>query len=51
MHDDENRLALCLPIVNGDSDIGLSHELTHIVHAHFSNLTPNWERIIDATIL
>jgi len=48
---DENRLALCLPIENGESDILLSHELTHIVHSHTANLTANWERTIGSTIL
>lgn len=48
---DENRLALCLPIENGESDILLSHELTHIVHSHTANLTSDWERTIGSTIL
>ncbi|MFJ7973768.1 DUF2268 domain-containing putative Zn-dependent protease [Psychrobacillus sp. NPDC096389] len=48
---DENRLALCLPIENGESDILLSHELTHIVHSHIANLTAEWERTIGSTIL
>lgn len=48
---DENRLALCLPIENGDSDILLSHELTHIVHSHTANLSADWERTIGSTIL
>lgn len=48
---DENRLALCLPIENGESDIFLSHELTHIVHSHTANLTADWERTIGSTIL
>lgn len=39
MHDDENRLTLCLPIENGNSDIVLSQELTHFVHSHSANLT------------
>lgn len=50
---DENRLALCLPIENGESDIDilLSHELTHIVHSQTANLTADWERTIGSTIL
>lgn len=46
-----DRLALCLPIENGESDILLAHELTHIVHAQTANLTAEWERTIAATIL
>lgn len=48
---DEERLALCLPIENGDSDIILAHELTHIVHTQTANLTAEWERTIASTIL
>ena len=48
---DENRLVLCLPIENGESDILLSHELTHIVHSQTANLTADWERTIGSTIL
>lgn len=47
----ENRLALCLPIENGESDILLTHELTHIVHSHTANLTADWERTIGTIIL
>lgn len=48
---DDNRLALCLPIENGESDVLLSHELTHIVHSQTANLTADWERTIGSTIL
>ncbi|MGE7600460.1 DUF2268 domain-containing putative Zn-dependent protease [Lysinibacillus fusiformis] len=48
---DQDRLALCIPIECGDSDITLSHELTHVVHSKTANLTPNWERTIASTIL
>ncbi|MBT2691775.1 DUF2268 domain-containing putative Zn-dependent protease [Bacillus sp. ISL-55] len=48
---DVERLALCLPIENGDSEIILAHELTHIVHAQTANLTAEWERTIASTIL
>jgi len=48
---DEEKLALCLPIENGNSDIYLVHELTHIVHAHTAQLTGEWERTIASTIL
>jgi hypothetical protein len=48
---DHERLALCLPIENGNSDILLAHELTHIVHSQTANLSANWERTIASTIL
>lgn len=48
---DDKRLALCLPIESGDSDIYLVHELTHIVHSQTAQLTGDWERTIASTIL
>jgi hypothetical protein len=48
---DPERLALCLPIENGNSDILLAHELTHIVHSNTANLSAEWERTIASTIL
>ncbi|WP_100012027.1 hypothetical protein [Lentibacillus sediminis] len=48
---DEEKLALCLPIENGDSDIYLTHELTHIVHSHTAQLMAGWERTIASTVL
>lgn len=48
---DGDTLALCLPIENGDSDIILAHELTHVVHARTAHLTAEWERTIASTIL
>ncbi len=48
---DEKRLALCLPIENGNSAILLAHELTHIVHSKTADITAGWERTIACTIL
>ncbi|CAM3812626.1 hypothetical protein [Mesobacillus thioparans] len=48
---DDGRLALCLPIELGNSDITLAHELTHVVHNCTANLTAEWERTIASTIL
>lgn len=47
----ENRLALCLPIENGDSEILLAHELTHIVHGSTAKLSGGWERKIATLII
>ncbi len=47
---DEQRLALCLPIENGHSDITLCHELTHIVHSKTAKIQSDWERTV-ATLL
>lgn len=48
---DKNRLALCLPIENGSSNIMLAHELTHIVHSNTADLSADWERTIASTII
>lgn len=48
---DQDRIAVCLPIESGSSDILLVHELTHIVHAKTANLTPHWQRTIALTIM
>ena len=47
----DGRLALCLPVETGASDIFLAHELTHIVHAKTANLSMAWERSIGSTVL
>ena len=48
---DSERQALCLPVENGNSDILLAHELTHIVHAKTAGFSANWERTIAAVVL
>lgn len=48
---DQDRIALCLPIESGSSEILLVHELTHIVHAKTASLTSHWQRTIALTIL
>ncbi|UCZ51544.1 DUF2268 domain-containing putative Zn-dependent protease [Bacillus shivajii] len=48
---DKERLALCLPIECGESNIILAHELTHIVHSKIARFTGEWERTIASTIL
>lgn len=45
------KLALCLPIENGKSDVMLAHELTHIVHSYTAQLSAQWERTIASTIV
>ena len=48
---DQKRLALCFPVENGECDILLSHELTHIVHSSTAKLTGAWERTIATLII
>ncbi|MCM3744991.1 hypothetical protein M3193_12645 [Sporosarcina luteola] len=47
----DSRLALCIPVETGASDIVLAHELTHIIHAKTADLSVAWERSIASTIL
>lgn len=48
---DEKRVALCLPVEEGITDITLVHELTHVVHSKTANLSAAWERTIASTIM
>lgn len=48
---DENGLALCLPIEGSNTDIILTHELTHIVHSKIAGLTTQWEKTVASLIL
>jgi hypothetical protein len=48
---DSERSAICLPVENGNSDILLTHELTHIVHGKTAGFSANWERTIAAVVL
>lgn len=47
----EDSLVLCLPVEEGNTDITLAHELTHIVHSKTADLSASWERTIGSTIL
>lgn len=47
----EERLALCLPVEAGHSDIYLAHELTHIVHAKTAKLSGEWDRTIGSIVM
>lgn len=48
---DSGKLALCLPVENGKSDVMLAHELTHIVHSQTAQFSAQWERTIASTIV
>lgn len=47
----DGMLALCMPIEDGDVDITLVHELTHIIHSKTSDLSLNWGKSIGSLIL
>jgi hypothetical protein len=47
----DGRLALCLSVETGSSDIVLAHEMTHIIHSKTANLSMEWERSIASTVL
>lgn len=46
----DQKIALCLPVENGENEILLAHELTHILHAKMAELKPEWERTIASII-
>ncbi|QUW23735.1 hypothetical protein JSQ81_09715 [Sporosarcina sp. Marseille-Q4063] len=47
----DGRLALCLSVETGGTDIALAHEMAHVVHSKTANLSMEWERSIASTVL
>lgn len=47
----ENRIAICLPIEDGENQIVIVHELTHLVHGKITGFTANWERPVASLIV
>ncbi len=47
----ENRIAVCLPIENGENEITIVHELVHLVHSKVSGFTTSWEREVALFVL
>lgn len=46
----ENRIAICLPIENGENQITIVHELIHLVHGKISGFSASWERAVASLI-
>ena len=46
-----NRTAICLPIEDGENEIVMVHELTHLVHGKIAAFTANWERPVASLIV
>lgn len=47
----ENRIAVCLPIEDGENQIVMVHELTHLVHGKITGVTMSWERPVASLVV
>jgi len=47
----ENRIAVCLPIENGENEVVITHELIHLVHGSLTGSTMNWEHTVASLVL
>lgn len=46
----ENRVAVCLPIENGENQITIVHELIHLVHSKIAGFSAGWERAVASLV-
>ncbi|MBE6610409.1 MAG: hypothetical protein E7634_07045 [Ruminococcaceae bacterium] len=46
----KNRIAVCLPIENGENQVTVVHELIHLVHGKIIGSAMNWERSVASLI-
>lgn len=46
----ENRIAVCLPVENGENQVVIVHELTHLVHGKIIGFTASWERPVASLV-
>lgn len=46
----ENRIAVCLPIENGDNQITIVHELTHLVHGKMTGSAMSWGKTVASLV-
>ena len=47
----ENRIAVCLPIENGENQITMVHELIHLVHGKIIGSAMSWERPVASLVV
>ena len=47
----DNSIAVCFPIENGEDEITIVHELTHLVHAQKSGISMAWEKKLAILLL
>ena len=46
----ENRIAVCLPIENGENEVTIVHELVHLVHGKMIGSAMSWERSVASLV-
>jgi len=46
----ENRVAVCLPIENGENQVTIVHELIHLVHGKIAGFSASWERAVASLV-
>lgn len=46
----ENRIAVCLPIENGENQMIIVHELTHLVHGKIIGSGASWEKTVASLV-
>lgn len=46
----ENRIAVCLPIENGENQITIVHELTHLVHGKMTGSAMSWGKTVASLV-
>lgn len=46
----ENRIAVCLPIENGENQITIVHELTHLVHGKMIGSAMSWGKTVASLV-
>ena len=46
----ENRVAVCLPIENGENQITIVHELTHLVHGKIIGSAMSWGKTVASLV-
>ena len=46
----ENRIAVCLPVEDGENEITTVHELIHLVHGKITGFSASWERTVASLV-
>jgi len=46
----EKRIAVCLPIEDGENEITIVHELIHLVHGKITGFSASWERTVASLV-
>lgn len=46
----ENRIAVCLPVEDGENEITMVHELIHLVHGKITGFSASWVRAVASLV-